>query len=165
MWTKQPQAEVPDSSPSQGSGFPSERLSATATVRPTRPTARNLACLGSTLKVKGIISGDEDLQIDGKVEGPISLQGHRLTVGRTAQLSSEVTAREVVVYGKIAGNLRVRDRVDLKKDGEVIGDITTARISIEDGACFKGRIEIELAKAPAQVDLARVGVSVDAAAN
>ena len=158
MWTKQPLAEMPGSSPSQESGFPGAPLSATATMRPSIPTARNLACLGSTLKVKGKISSDEDLQIDGTVEGPISLQGHRLIVGRTAQLSSEVTAREVIVYGKVTGNLRASDRVEIKKDGELIGDILTARIRIEDGAYFKGRIEIEHAKSPVQRDLETVDV-------
>ena len=100
--------------------------------------------------VKGEISSDEDLQIDGKVDGPVSLRGHRLTVGRTAQLNSEITAREVIVYGNASGNLRVRDRVEIKRDGQVIGDITTARISIEDGAYFKGRIEIERAQSSIQ---------------
>jgi cytoskeletal protein CcmA (bactofilin family) len=99
--------------------------------------------MGSTIVVKGEISSDEDLQIDGKVEGNISLRGHRLTVGRTANLNSEITAREVIVYGNASGNLRARDRVEIKRDGQVIGDITTARISIEDGAYFKGHIEIE----------------------
>jgi cytoskeletal protein CcmA (bactofilin family) len=102
-----------------------------------------LACLGSTIVVKGEIAGDEDLQIDGKVEGPISVRGHRLTVGRNAELKSEITAREVIVYGNASGNLRARDRVEIKKDGQVIGNIVTARISIEDGAYFKGSIEIE----------------------
>ena len=165
MWTKQPQTEVPGASPSQESRFPGPPLNATATIRPSSSTTRNLACLGSTLKVKGEISGDEDLQIDGKVDGPISLQGHRLTIGRTAQLSSEVTAREVVVYGKAAGNLCARDRVEIKKDGEVIGDITTARISIEDGAYFKGRIEIERGKSPVEGPLEIVDVPVATAAN
>jgi len=77
--------------------------------------------------VKGKISGEEDLQVDGKVEGPISLQGQRLTVGRTGQLNSEVNAREVVVYGKVHGNLRASDRVEIKKDGSVTGDVITAR--------------------------------------
>jgi cytoskeletal protein CcmA (bactofilin family) len=93
--------------------------------------------------VKGEITSDEDLQIDGRVEGPVSLRGNRLTVGRSGQLNSEVTAREVIVYGNVSGNLRARDRVEIKKDGRVIGDIATARISIEDGAYFKGHIEIE----------------------
>ena len=143
MWTKQSQAEVPGSFPSQGSGFPSAPLSGPATIRPSGPMARNLSCLGSSLTIKGKISGEEDLQIDGKVEGNISLRGHRLTVGRTAQLNSEINAREVIVYGNASGNLRARDRVEIKKDGQVIGDITTTRISIEDGAYFKGHIEID----------------------
>ena len=165
MWTKESQSEVPGSSPSQGSRFPAAPLGATGSIRPGGPTARTLACLGSTIKVKGEISSGEDLQIDGKVEGPISVQGHRLTVGPTAQLSSEITAREVIVYGKAAGNLHARDRVEIKKDGELIGDITTARISIEDGAYFKGHIEIERAKSPVQGDHETVKVPVGAAAD
>ena len=144
MWNKQ--NEAPGYSPSQGQGTPVNTYNSPATMRPSTPAARNLSCIGQGIEVKGKISGDEDLQIDGKVEGPVSLSGQKLTVGRTAQLSSEVTAREIVVYGKVTGNLRAQDRVEIKKDGEVIGDVTTARISVEDGAYFKGRIEIDRAK-------------------
>ena len=164
MWTKQRQTEVP-SSPPAAAQRPVEPLSASAPMRPSMPTARNLTCLGSSVKIKGEVIGHEDMQIDGKVEGPISLEGQRLTVGCSAQLSSEITAREVVVYGKVNGNLRTRDRVEIKKDGSVIGDIATARIHIEDGAYFKGRIEVERAKSPAPVDLASVGVPVLTGAN
>src|SRR5258708_23465648 len=108
--------------------------------------ARGSARLGASLQIKGHITGTEDLQIDGKVDGPISLRGHGLTVGPAAQLTSEIHAREVVVYGKVVGNVHARDRVDVKTDGSVIGDIATARISIEDGAHFKGRIEIDPTK-------------------
>src|SRR5216684_1820566 len=97
-------------------------------------------------QTESVSPGTEDLQIDGKVDGPISLRGHELTVGRTAELTSEIHARGVVVYGKVTGNLHARDRVDVKSDGSVIGDISTARISIEDGAQFKGRIEIDPTK-------------------
>ena len=165
MWTKEQQKEVPGSSSSRESGFPSAPLGATAPIRPSSPTARSLACLGSTLEIKGEISGDEDLQIDGKVQGPISLPGHRLTIGRTAQLSSQVTTREVIVYGTAMGNLRARDRVEIKKDAEVMGDITTARISIEDGASFKGRIEIERTKEAVQPGQEAARVPVGAIAN
>jgi cytoskeletal protein CcmA (bactofilin family) len=140
MWTDQKQGEGAGSSPDQSAG--SRPGAFNSTLHPNGPTARCLACLGATLEVKGEITSEEDLQIDGKVEGPISLRGQRLIVGRTGRLNSEVTAREVVVHGKVTGNLRARDRVDIKKDGSVIGDITTARISIEDMAHFKGRIEI-----------------------
>jgi cytoskeletal protein CcmA (bactofilin family) len=123
----------------------------TSYARPSAPVARDLATLGATLTIKGQITGQEDLQIEGQVEGPISLHGHRLTVGRSARLHSEVNAREVVVYGQASGNLRAKERVEIKKDGEVIGDITTSRISIEDGAYFKGHIEIERAKPKTEV--------------
>jgi cytoskeletal protein CcmA (bactofilin family) len=150
MWTKETQSEVPGMPSSKETKIPGAPVNAPAGNRPSSPTARTLACLGSTIVVKGEISSDEDLQIDGKVEGNILLRGHRLTVGRTANLNSEITAREVIVYGNASGNLRVRDRVEIKKDGQVIGDITTTRISIEDGAYFKGRIEIERAQSSAQ---------------
>jgi cytoskeletal protein CcmA (bactofilin family) len=153
MWTKQQQlAEVPGLSPAPESGSPVTPISAPSSVRPSSPTARNSARLGSSLQIKGQITGTEDLQIDGIVEGAISLRGHELTVGSTAQLKSEINAREVVVYGKVIGNVHARDRVDVKKDGSVVGDISTARITIEDGAQFKGRIEIDPSKSQAAAD-------------
>ncbi len=146
MWNKESQPEVPGVPQSKTAPAPMTPLNAPPVNRPApmaTPAARSLACIGPSIMVKVQISAEEDLQIDGKVEGPISLKGHRLTVGRTAQLNSEVSAREVIVYGNVSGNLKTRDRVEIKKDGEVIGDITTTRISIEEGAYFKGHIEIE----------------------
>ena len=155
MWNKDTQSEVPASSapgtsPLKESKIPGAPANAPAMNRPTAPVARTLACLGSTIVIKGDIAGDEDLQIDGKVDGPISLRGHRLTVGRSAQLNSEIEAREVIIYGNASGNVRATDRVEIKKDGQLIGDIATARISIEDGAYFKGRIEIERSHSSSQ---------------
>jgi cytoskeletal protein CcmA (bactofilin family) len=150
MWNRETQHEVPGTSQSKDSRMPSTPMNAPTSNRPSNASARTLACLGATIVVKGEISSDEDLQIDGKVEGPISVRGNRLTVGRTAQLKSEITAREVIVYGNASGNLHARDRVEIKKDGQVIGDIATARISIEDGAYFKGHIEIERVQSSAQ---------------
>jgi cytoskeletal protein CcmA (bactofilin family) len=150
MWNKEAQSEIPGTSQSKDSKMPGAPLNAAAGNRPGSPVVRTTACLGATIVVKGEISSDEDLQIDGKVEGPISLRGHRLTVGRTAELNSEISAREVVVYGNASGNLRARDRVEIKKDGQVIGDITTTRISIEEGAYFKGYIEIERSQSSVQ---------------
>lgn len=115
--------------------------------RSSVPVASRSARLGATVQIKGSITGAEDLQIDGIVDGPIRLQGHGLTIGSSAQLKSEIEAREVIVYGTVNGNVHARDRVDVKTDGAVFGDISTARISIEDGAQFKGRIEIDPTKA------------------
>jgi len=104
-----------------------------------RATAR----LGASLHVKGEITGSEDLLVDGSVEGLIQLDERKLTVGATAKLTADIIAREVVVYGSVKGNLRAKDRIEIKKDGSVNGDLTTARIMIEDGAYFKGSIEID----------------------
>jgi cytoskeletal protein CcmA (bactofilin family) len=144
MWSKETLSDAPGSS--KESKIPGVPGNGSAGIRPSSPAVRTLACLGSTIVVKGEISSEEDLQVDGKVDGPILLRGHRLTVGRTAQLNSEITAAEVIVYGNASGNLQARDRVEIKKDGRVIGDIVTKRISIEDGAYFKGRIEIDRAQ-------------------
>ena len=146
MWNKDSQPEVPGNAASKDTRVPGAPLNSAPlnrTAAPTGTIARNLACLGPSIVVKGEISSEEDLQIDGKVIGNVSLRGHRLTVGRTAELNSEINAREIIVYGNASGNLRARDRVEIKKDGQVIGDITTARISVEEGAYFKGHIEIE----------------------
>ena len=138
---------------------------ASATVRPSAPISRSLACLGASVQIKGQITGEEDLQIDGKVEGPVSLEGRRLTVGRTGQLNSEIIAGEVIVHGTVTGNLRARDRVEIRRDGSVIGDVTAARISIEDGAYFKGRIEIDRPKAQAITEPDALGLPVTAEVN
>jgi cytoskeletal protein CcmA (bactofilin family) len=116
----------------------------TDAMRPLGATGdRATARLGSSLHVKGEISGSEDLLIDGSVEGLIQLDERKLTVGATAKLTADIIAREVVVFGSVKGNLRAKDKIEIKKDGSVIGDLTTSRISIEDGAYFKGSIEID----------------------
>jgi cytoskeletal protein CcmA (bactofilin family) len=82
------------------------------------------------------------LYIDGKIEGSINLPGNRVTVGRNGQVSASVVAREVVILGKIRGNVSAADRVDIRAEGALNGDVSAARISIEDGAFFKGGIDI-----------------------
>jgi cytoskeletal protein CcmA (bactofilin family) len=99
--------------------------------------------LGSSLHVKGDITGTEDLLIDGSVEGLIHLDQRKLTVGTTAKLTADINARDVVVYGSVKGNVRATGRIEIKRDGSIIGNLTTAQIMIEDGADFKGSIEID----------------------
>jgi cytoskeletal protein CcmA (bactofilin family) len=101
------------------------------------------AWLGSGLQVKGEITGTEDLQIDGAVEGLIHLDERKLTVGATAKVTADVNAHDVVVYGYLKGNVRAKGRIEIKKDGAIIGNLRTAQILIEDGADFKGSIEID----------------------
>ena len=100
------------------------------------------ATIGKSLVVKGEISGAESLYIDGKVEGSINLPGNRVTVGRNGQVAANIQAREVVVLGKVRGNVTASDRVDIRSEGSLTGDVAAARISIEDGAFFKGGIDI-----------------------
>ena len=109
---------------------------------PARQVGRH-GTAGRSLHVKGEITGNEDLHIDGSVEGLVQLEDRKLTVGASAKVTADIIAREVVVYGNVKGNLRARDRIEIKKDGSVVGDLTTARIMIEDGAYFKGSIEID----------------------
>jgi cytoskeletal protein CcmA (bactofilin family) len=146
MWSKQQSvAEPPVSTPSSPSSSPSG-FGAPSTSPLKGSNARNPARIGSSIEIRGHLIGSEDLQIDGKVEGPISLDGHELTVGPTAVLHSEIQAGEITVSGKVVGNVFARGRVEIRKDGSIIGDISSARISIEDGAHFKGRIEIDPTK-------------------
>ena len=114
-----------------------------AAIDPSGATAdRGMSRMGVNLRVKGEISGSEDLSIDGAVEGMVQLDGRKLTVGTTAKVTADIVAGEVVVYGKVKGNVRAKG-IEIKKDGSVTGDLTMAQILIEDGANFKGSIEIE----------------------
>jgi cytoskeletal protein CcmA (bactofilin family) len=135
------QNQPPKSAPATWEGT---TAMSTDAMRPLGATGdRATARLGSSLHVKGEITGSEDLLIDGSVEGLIQLDERKLTVGATAKVTADIIAREVVVYGTVKGNLRAKDRIEIKKDGSVNGDLTTARIMIEDGAYFKGSIEID----------------------
>ncbi|WP_446744855.1 bactofilin family protein [Silvibacterium acidisoli] len=100
------------------------------------------ATIGKSLVVKGEVTGSESLYIDGKIEGAINLPGNRVTVGRNGQVSANITAREIVVLGKVRGNMNASDRVDIRSEGSLTGDVSAQRISIEDGAFFKGGIDI-----------------------
>jgi cytoskeletal protein CcmA (bactofilin family) len=153
MWSKQQAvAEPPAVSPSQAPASPVVPFNQPSSGKFGSVPARGGARLGASIQIRGQVTGTEDLQIDGIVDGPITLKGHELTVGSTAQLTSEIHAGNVVAYGKVVGNVHSRGRVDIKKDGSIIGDIDSARISIEDGAHFKGRIEIDPAKQQAAAD-------------
>ena len=107
------------------------------------------ATVGKSLVIKGEVSGSEALYIDGRVEGSINLSGNRVTIGRNGVVSANINAREIVVMGKVKGNLQAQDRVDIRNEGSLTGDVIAQRISIEDGAFFKGGIDI---RKPGQKD-------------
>ncbi len=116
-----------------------------ATPRPVAASTADQATIGKSLVIKGEVTGSESLYIDGRVEGSINLAGNRVTVGRNGVVSANINAREIVVLGKVRGNLTASDRVDIRSDGSLTGDVVAARISIEDGAFFKGGIDIRKA--------------------
>ena len=111
----------------------------TADAVAVRPTG----CLPSCLHVKGDITATEDLLIEGSVEGLIQLDERKLTVAPTAKLMADINARDVVVYGYLKGNVRAKGRIEIKKDGAAVGNLAAPQITIEDGADFKGSLEIE----------------------
>ena len=142
MWS-QKKPGMPQAAGREPKNMPTNKKSADA-MRPLDATAeRATGWLGSSLQVKGEISGTEDLLIEGSVEGLIQLEERKLTVGTAAKLTADIIARDVVVYGYVKGNVRATGRIEIKKDGSVIGNLTTAQILIEDGADFRGSIEID----------------------
>ena len=140
MW-KPSQPEPPASNPTPEPVRPAPPSSAVDTSNRAAVTGEQ-ATIGKGLFIKGEITGSESLFIDGKVEGSILLNGNRVTVGRNGQVAASITAREVVVLGKVRGNVTATDRVDIRAEGALTGDVAAARISIEDGAFFKGGIDI-----------------------
>ena len=104
--------------------------------------ASGLAQIGKSVVIKGELSGSEDLYLDGQVEGSIALKGNSLTVGPNGQVKASIDAKGVVVQGRLEGNIQASDRVDLRKSATVTGDITAQRISIEEGAFLKGKVDV-----------------------
>jgi cytoskeletal protein CcmA (bactofilin family) len=101
------------------------------------------ATIGRSVVIKGEISGAESLYIDGRIEGTVSFGDHRVTVGRNGVVAANITARELVIMGKVTGNIECSDRVDIRSEGSLTGDIVSQRISIEDGAMLKGAVQVK----------------------
>jgi cytoskeletal protein CcmA (bactofilin family) len=127
------------------SSYSTPEPSAVSTPRGNITTTAEQATIGKSLVIKGEVTGSESLYIDGRVEGSINLAGNRVTVGRNGVVAANINAREIVVLGKVRGNLTASDRVDIRNDGSLTGDVVASRISIEDGAFFKGGIDIRKA--------------------
>lgn len=148
MWKSRKEEEKPYASP-----VPAQTTVTPAAppVRETRPveTPRmenfraDVAHIGKSVVIKGELSGSEDLYLDGEVEGNIELRGHSLIVGPNGRVRANVHAKDVVVHGKVDGNIQAKEKVELKKSAVLNGDIFTQRIMIEDGAFFKGAIDIQ----------------------
>ena len=157
MWNRRKEEEIPPQRPAAPPPTSSELAKegtpmSTQPARPieTRPepVRGGAAVIGKSVVLKGQIYGREDVTIDGEVEGTVELQEHRLTVGPNGKVVATIKAREIVVLGTVHGNIETREKIDIRKEAKVVGDIRTARIVIEDGAYFKGSIDIVRAEAP-----------------
>jgi len=157
-----PQPEKP-MSPTMPSMTPAEPASAAAT-RAAVVSSAEQATIGKSLVIKGEVTGSESLYIDGRVEGSINLAGNRVTVGRNGVVAANINAREIVVLGKVRGNLVASDRVDIRSEGSLTGDVVAQRISIEDGAFFKGGIDIRKPGQKTNGDAKEIPVSDEKAA-
>lgn len=116
-----------------------------ATPAPSGPApqrANSQVKIGKTIVVRGELSGGEDLTIEGRVEGKITLEGHHLTVGETGNIAAEVIAKTVTIIGRMEGNLYAKDRAEIAESGSLTGDIRSPRVIIADGAKFKGSVDM-----------------------
>lgn len=159
MWNKRKEEEYPPRPAAQPAApapvvkEPTTPM-ATSPYRTDFPESKGSAVIGKSVSIKGEIHSREDLTIDGEVEGIVELHENRLTVGPNGKVQASVKAREIVVLGTILGNVEVTDKIEIRKDAKLVGDIRTARIVIEDGAYFKGTTDIVRAEAKAAAKLA-----------
>jgi cytoskeletal protein CcmA (bactofilin family) len=100
------------------------------------------ATIGRSVVIKGEVSGTESLYIDGRIEGTVNFSEHRVTIGRNGSVAANISAREVVILGKVQGNIQCSDRLDIRSEGALTGDVVTQRISVEDGAILKGSVQV-----------------------
>jgi len=116
----------------------------TNSYTPVKPATSPLdqANIGRSLVIKGDVTGAESLFIDGRVEGSINFADHRVTVGRNGIVAANIIAKEVVIMGKVQGNVECADRLDIRSEGLLSGDVITHRISVEEGAILKGGVEV-----------------------
>jgi cytoskeletal protein CcmA (bactofilin family) len=156
MWNKRREDETPRPVTPPASGMPAGPVAPNpvevkkeATVVSSMPVgriepepSRGSATIGKAVKIVGQIYSKEDLFVDGDLEGTVEAMEHKLTIGPNGTVHASVKAREVVALGTIQGNVEAADKIEIRKDAKLVGDIKTARIIIEDGAFFKGSIDI-----------------------
>jgi len=182
MWNKkeEPPAPRPATAPPAPVATPEikkEPIPVSSTpFRTPESDSRNSATIGKAVKVVGQIFTKEDLYVDGDVEGTIESQDNKVTIGPNGRVQASIKARDVIILGQVQGNVETSDKVDIRKDAKLVGDIVTSRISIEDGALFKGSIDIKKAEPkpaaptpavarPAEPKPAAAGVTTTAGAN
>src|SRR5258708_1184474 len=143
MWKSRDDKPLPitPSQPAFTPPAPTVTVKETA-ARTSDPFRADVAHIGKSVLIKGELSGSEDLYLDGEVEGRIDLREHTVVIGPNGRVRATISARELVLHGRVEGNVQAAERVELKKSSTLMGDVSTQRIVIEDGAFFKGAIDI-----------------------
>ena len=103
------------------------------------------ANFGSSIRIEGTLTGNEDLTIDGKLRGKIKLSGHALTIGPNGKIEASLRAKSIIVEGEVKGNITADDKIQITADGSVVGDLRAPRIALDDGACFAGSVDMSKA--------------------
>ena len=138
LWQK-PENDQAAPSPSSSSSTPAAPKASTA---PSQHRSGNPAKIGQSIQIKGELTGQEDLIIDGTIDGKVQLKGHHLTIGPNGKINAEVRAKSVQVNGRISGNIHADDKVEISPSGSVLGDIISPRVALADGSSFKGSIDM-----------------------
>ena len=144
----QPAQPVP---PPAAVAAPSTPTQHKETPKASDPHRADVGHIGKSVQIKGELTGSEDLYLDGSIEGTVDLRDHSLIIGPNGKIKASISARDLVVHGRVEGNITATGRVELRKSCTLIGDVSTQRIVIEDGAFFKGAIDIkEKSQQPAE---------------
>ena len=153
MWKRdegvKPQSVQPPPSPAAGSPTTASGVR-TSETESSRHMERDLVNIGKSIIVKGELSGSEDLTIEGQVEGKIELRDHVLTIGPNGKIKAQVFAKAVVVLGHVTGNVTATEKVDVRENGSVEGDLLSPRVAIAEGAHFRGSIDMQRKAEPAR---------------
>src|SRR5438270_4659409 len=163
MWKPRPEDNKPMSTnPSQpgqpaqpvtppvAAAAPSISVPHKETPKGSDPYRADVGHIGKSVQIKGELTGSEDLYLDGSIEGTVDLRDHSLIIGPNGKIKAAISARDLVVHGRVEGNITATGRVELRKSCTLIGDVSTQRIVIEDGAFFKGAIDIKEKSQPAE---------------
>lgn len=109
----------------------------------SKPVVSTTASIGASIRIKGEVTGDENLLIQGHVEGTINLQGHNVTISKSGKVKANIQANQIIVEGELEGDMNGDEKVVIRETGNVRGNIIAPRVTLEDGAKFKGSIEME----------------------
>jgi cytoskeletal protein CcmA (bactofilin family) len=154
MWDKKDPAARPGSEPV---------FTPTAAAPDPVRTSKTVASIGSSIQIKGELQGDEDLMIDGRVEGKIDLRDHNLAIGPNGKIKADLFGRNITIAGEVAGNAHAAERVEIAPSGRLTGNIQAPRITIADGAHFRGNVDMEqksgTSKTPAREEARGLGLA------